>query len=472
MKITKTAFKGLLIIETDVYGDHRGWFTETYTKDKFVAQGIDYEFVQDNHSYSAYKGTLRGIHFQINPKAQTKLIRCTKGAIIDTVVDLRKGSDTYKQWFSIELSAENRKQLLIPKGFGHAFLTLTDDVEVQYKVDEYYSKEHDRSIKYNDPEIGIDWNVDNPILSDKDLNAPLLKDSDFNFTIKVLVTGAKGQLGYDVVDRLNLLGIEVLGVDIDDFDITSKKETEEYLYRVNPDVVVHCAAYTSVDRAEDEKEKCYDINVNGTKNIAEACKMIDAKMVYISTDYVFDGGGNEPQPEDKPTNPLNYYGYTKGQGEYIVRELLEKYFIIRTSWVYGRNGRNFVNTMLRLAELGEEINVVSDQIGAPTYTKDLAVFICNLLQTTKYGVYHGVNEGFCSWYEFAVAIFKKMGMDVKVNPIATSEYPTRAKRPLNSRLAKGNIYKNGLDKFPFWEDALERYLKEAIFGKHKDGSKF
>ena len=281
MKVTKTGLKGLCIVETDVHGDHRGWFAETYTKNKFVKQGIDIDFVQDNQSYSAQKGTLRGIHFQTNPKAQTKLIRCTRGAIIDTVVDLRKGSDTFRQWFSIELSAENKKQLLIPKGFGHAFVTITDDVEVQYKVDEYYLKEHDRSIKYNDPELGIDWGIDRPILSEKDQNAPLLKDSDVNFSIKVLVTGAKGQLGYDVVERLNLLGMEAIGVDIDDLDITDEIQTNEYLQKLKPDVVVHCAAYTAVDKAEDEKEKCYAINVKGTNNIVVACKKIDAKLVWI-----------------------------------------------------------------------------------------------------------------------------------------------------------------------------------------------
>ena len=464
MKVIKTNFKGLYIIETDVYGDHRGWFTETYTKHKFIEHGLDIDFVQDNQSYSKQKGTLRGIHFQINPKAQTKLVRCTRGAIIDTVVDLRRGSDTYKQWFSILLSAENKKQLLIPKGFGHAFLTVTDDVEVQYKVDEYYSKEHDRSIKYNDPELGIEWGIEQPILSEKDSNAPFLKESDVNFSIKVLVTGANGQLGHDILKRLDMLRIEAIGVDKEDFDITDKEETDEYILKVKPDVVVHCAAYTAVDKAEEEKEKCYAVNVDGTRNIAEVCKKIDAKMVYISTDYVFDGEGNEPQPEDKPTNPVNFYGYTKEQGENIVRKILDKYFIIRTSWLYGKNGGNFVKTMLRLAEVENEINVVSDQIGAPTYTKDLAVMICDMLQTTNYGIYHGVSEGYCSWYEFAVAIFEMAGIQVRVNPIASTEYPTRAKRPLNSRLAKHNTDRNGFTRLPFWKEALARYLSEELTG--------
>jgi dTDP-4-dehydrorhamnose reductase/dTDP-4-dehydrorhamnose 3,5-epimerase len=462
MKVIKTRFKGLLIVETDVYSDNRGWFTETYTKNIFIDNGIGVDFVQDNQSYSAQKGTLRGIHFQTNPKAQSKLIRCNRGVIIDTVVDLRKGSDTYKQWFSIELSAENKKQLFIPKGFGHAFVTITDDVEVQYKVDEYYSTEHDRSIRYDDADIGIEWGIETPILSEKDLKAPFLKDSDANFSIKVLVTGAEGQLGHDVVKRLNVLGIEALGVDRDNFDITDKEQTQKFILNNRPDVIVHCAAYTAVDKAEGEKELCYAINVEGTRNIAAAAQAIDAKMVFISTDYVFAGEGTKPNSEYTPTNPVNYYGYTKEQGEVVVRDLLEKYFIIRTSWVYSKNGNNFVKTMLKLAQSKDEINVVNDQIGAPTYTADLANLICDMLQTTKYGTYHGVNEGYCSWYEFAKAIFEKAGFAIKVNPLPSSNYPTKAKRPLNSRLSKSNLDKNGFDRLPQWEDALKRYLNEIL----------
>lgn len=460
MNVTKTNFKGLLLIETDIHGDDRGWFSESYTKNKVAEHGIDTEFVQDNHSYSAQKGTLRGIHFQTNPYAQTKMIRCTRGAIIDTVVDLIKGSDTYKQWHSIELSAKNKKQLYIPKGFGHAFLTITDDVEVQYKVDEYYSKENDRSIKFNDPEIGIDWGSEEPLLSQKDLNAPLLMDSDANFSIKVLVTGVTGQLGYDVVKRLNQLQIESIGVGRADFDITDRAQTEAYIRDCKPDVVVHCAAYTAVDKAEDEKEKCYAANVYGTRNIAEACKNIDAKMIYISSDYVFDGEGSDAQKEVKPTAPVGYYGYSKEQGELFVKDILIKYFIIRTSWLFGKNGHNFVGMMLKLGQTKDEINVVNNQIGAPTYTSDLAVLICDMLQTTKYGTYHAANEGYCSWYEFATEIFKQAGLNIKVNSIPASEYLTKAKRPLNSRLSKEMLDKKGFNRLPCWEDALKRYLEE------------
>jgi dTDP-4-dehydrorhamnose 3,5-epimerase len=182
MSIIKTELEGVLIVEPQVFGDSRGWFCETYSKSKLNECGLDIDFIQDNHSFSANKGTLRGLHFQNNPKAQTKLVRCTKGSILDVAVDIRKGSPTYLKWVGVELSAENKKQLLVPKGFAHGFLTLTDDVEVQYKVDEYYSPENDRSIKFDDPAIGVDWNIETPILSDKDKKAPLVKDSDANFT--------------------------------------------------------------------------------------------------------------------------------------------------------------------------------------------------------------------------------------------------------------------------------------------------
>lgn len=460
MKVTQTEFIGLMVVETNIIQDNRGWFTETYNQRKAADQEIYAEFVQDNQSYSIQKGTLRGIHFQIHPKAQSKLIRCTRGAIIDTVVDLRKGSDTYKRWYSIELSEANKKQLFIPKGFGHAFLTITENAEVQYKVDEYYSKEHDRSIIYNDPEINIKWDIQNPVLSEKDLNAHLLKDSDVNFSVRVLVTGINGQLGYDVVNRLNALGIENIGVDIDDFDITDKVQTTRFLESCRPDVVVHCAAYTAVDKSEDDKDKCYAINADGTRYIAKACNKIGAKMVYISTDYVFDGESLNPHLEDEPTRPANFYGYSKEQGEVAVREILDRYFIIRTSWVFGTNGNNFVKTMLRLAQIKDEISVVNDQIGAPTFTVDLAVLICEMLQTTKYGIYHGVNEGYCSWYEFALAIFDEAGICVRVKPIITSEYPTRAIRPLNSKLAVGNLDRGEFNRLPHWRNALDRYFKQ------------
>jgi len=460
MNIIKTDIEDVLIIEPRVFGDHRGWFTETYSKLKFKELGIDIDFIQDNHSMSAQKGTLRGLHFQMNPKAQTKLVRCTKGKILDVAVDLRKGSSTYKKWVGVELSEDNKKQLLIPKGFAHGFLTLTDDVEVQYKVDEYYAPECDRSIRFDDPDIGVDWGLEDPVLSEKDLKAPLLKDSDVDFKMKFLVTGVNGQLGHDVVIKLKEISLDVIAPEREEFDLTNAEQVMTYILKEKPDVIIHCGAYTAVDKAEDERDLCYTVNVGGTRAIAEAAEEINAKVVYISTDYVFDGLGQEPHSEEKETKPINYYGYTKEQGEKIVREIIDKHFIVRTSWVYGINGNNFVKTMLKLAESRNEINVVNDQIGAPTYTNDLAEFIVDLVQTNSYGTYHGINEGYCSWYEFAQLIFEKSGIEIKINPVSTKEYPTKAKRPLNSRLLKEQTDKAGIKRLPFWEDALRRFLDE------------
>lgn len=460
MNIIKTEIEDVLIIEPKVFGDHRGWFTETYSKEKFKEFGIDIDFIQDNHSFSAQKGTLRGLHFQLNSKAQTKLVRCTKGKILDVAVDIRKGSSTYKKWVAVELSEENKKQLLVPKGFAHGFITLTDNVEVQYKVDEYYSPEDDRSIRFDDPEINVDWGNENPILSEKDLKAPFLKDSDVDFSLKFMVTGANGQLGYDVIKQLKELKLNAIGTDSDDMDITKKEAVEAKILTEKPDIIIHCAAYTEVDKAEDEKDICYAVNVEGTRNIAEAAKKINATMVYISTDYVFDGKGEKPHIEEKEISPINYYGFSKAQGERVVRELLEKHFIVRTSWVFGKNGNNFVKTMLKLAEAKNEINIVNDQVGSPTYTKDLALLISRMIQTKQYGTYHATNEGYTSWYEFAKKIFEESGINMKVNPIPSSEYPTKAQRPMNSRLAKENMDKVGLDRLPEWQDAIKRYLVE------------
>lgn len=280
--------------------------------------------------------------------------------------------------------------------------------------------------------------------------------------MKVLVTGAKGQLGYDVVERLKELNIEHIGVDRDDFDLTNERQTKEYIVNYKPDVVIHCAAYTAVDKAEDEKEICYAVNVLGTKYVVEACKELNAKMVYISTDYVFDGEKEEPYEVDDKPNPINYYGYTKYQGEEEVKNNLKKYFIVRISWVFGRNGNNFVKTMLRLGQERKEIKVVSDQVGSPTYTYDLAILLCDMIKTDKYGIYHATNEGYCSWYEFACEIFKIAGMDVKVIPIKSEEYPTRARRPRNSMLNKENLRKEGLNYLRNWKIAVEEYLNELI----------
>ena len=278
--------------------------------------------------------------------------------------------------------------------------------------------------------------------------------------MKVLVTGVNGQLGYDVCRELTARGVEHTGVDIADFDITDAAAVERYLEQYRPDVVIHCSAWTAVDAAEDQPEKVSAVNGQGSRNIAEVCKKIGAKLVYISTDYVFPGTGERfYEPEDQ-TGPLGVYGKTKLEGEMAVRETLDEHFIVRISWVFGKNGKNFVRTMLTLAETRTELNVVCDQIGSPTYTADLAPLLCDMIATNKYGTYHATNEGVCSWAEFTEEIFRQAGKCVKVNHIPTSEYPTKAVRPLNSRMSKEKLVENGFARLPAWQDALSRYLKE------------
>lgn len=276
----------------------------------------------------------------------------------------------------------------------------------------------------------------------------------------ILVTGINGQLGFDVVKELKKRNVECVGIGKAELDVTDRNAVNEYISRLKPECVIHCAAYTAVDKAEDEEEICTKVNVYGTENIAKACKKVDSKMIYISTDYVFDGQGDKPFEVDGNIKPLSVYGKTKYEGEVKVKEILSKYFIVRISWVFGLNGNNFINTMIKLGKEREYLNVVCDQIGSPTYTIDLSPLLCDMVESEKYGVYHATNEGFCSWAEFATEIMEKAEVNCRINPIPTSEYPTKAVRPLNSRLSKKSLIDEGFNVLPNWKNALERYLKE------------
>ncbi|MGL4362413.1 MAG: dTDP-4-dehydrorhamnose reductase [Cellulosilyticaceae bacterium] len=277
--------------------------------------------------------------------------------------------------------------------------------------------------------------------------------------MKVLVTGYNGQLGYDVVKELERNNIECIGVGRDVFDLQDEEGLKSYVRAYNPDVVVHCAAYTAVDKAEDECEICYDVNVKGSTYLAEVCLEIGAKIMYISTDYVYNGEGNKPFCPNEAGGAKNQYGATKYAGELAIQKIINECFIVRVSWVFGRNGNNFVETMKRLGETRDSLNIINDQIGSPTYTVDLAVLIVQMIQTDKYGIYNASNEGFCSWYDFAKEIFAQLGYETKVNPISTSEYPTRAVRPLNSRMSKTCLDEAGFYRLPTWQDALKRYIR-------------
>lgn len=279
--------------------------------------------------------------------------------------------------------------------------------------------------------------------------------------MKIFVTGVNGQLGYEIVKELNNKGYnDILAVDKDDVDITDENKVKEVIRNYNPDVIFHCAAFTAVDNAEDNKEVCYDINVNGTKYISEVAKELDAKMFYISTDYVFDGTKEGLYEIDDEISPKSVYGETKYQGEEIVKQNNLKHFVVRISWVFGINGNNFVKTMLRLAETRDELTVVADQFGSPTYTVDLAKLLVTMMETEKYGTYHINNEGYCNWAEFAEYIFKVNDKKVNVKHITSEEYPQKAYRPRNSKLSKKSLDENGFDRLPSWQDAVERYSKE------------
>ena len=277
--------------------------------------------------------------------------------------------------------------------------------------------------------------------------------------MRCLVTGFGGQLGYDVINELKSRGYDdVRGIDVADLDITKREDVLSYVKEYNPDVIFHCAAYTAVDKAEENKELCYNVNVNGTKNLIDGAKEVDAKIIYISTDYVFKGDGENYHEVDDEKAPINYYGETKFLGEELVREY-EKHYVVRISWAFGINGGNFIKTMLKLSETRDEISVVSDQIGSPTYTYDLAKLLVDMSERNKYGTYHATNEGLCSWYEFAKYIFESNNIDMKVNPVLTKDYKTLAKRPLNSRLSKEKLVENGFEKLPTWQNAVDRYNK-------------
>lgn len=281
--------------------------------------------------------------------------------------------------------------------------------------------------------------------------------------MKVLVTGVKGQLGHDVVNELEKRGHQAVGVDIEEMDITDEASVNQVIRENLPEAVIHCAAYTAVDAAEDNVELCRRVNGDGTRNIAKVCRDLDIKMMYISTDYVFNGQGTRPWEPYDHREPLNVYGQTKCEGELAVEENLEKYFIVRIAWVFGVNGKNFIKTMLNLGKTRDTLTVVADQIGSPTYTYDLSRLLVDMIETDKYGRYHATNEGLCSWYEFACEIFRQAGMKVNVLPVESKDYPAKATRPMNSRMSKEKLTENGFKLLPPWQDALSRYLKEIEY---------
>jgi len=279
--------------------------------------------------------------------------------------------------------------------------------------------------------------------------------------MKIMVTGAGGQLGLDMCRRLSAAGLDYYGVDMRDFDITRQDQVMKAVTTYLPDAIIHCAAYTAVDKAETEPEKCAAVNAQGTLHMVRAAQEVDAKLMYISTDYVFSGEGTTPFEVNDPYGPKNVYGVTKAQGEEAVKSLLRKHFILRASWVFGHFGKNFVDTMLQKGRENDTLRVVSDQVGSPTYTVDLVELMMEMIQSHQYGVYHATNEGFCSWADFAEEIMRQAGISCRIERVSSEAYAALAKRPKNSRLSKNSLDKNGFRRLPAWQDALRRYLASA-----------
>ena len=472
MKKIKTDLLDCYILEPQRFGDNRGYF-ESVTDSDLKELGFNKIF-QVSNSLSG-KGIVRGLHYQCDPYCQAKVVRCHRGAVLDVVVDIRKDSETYGKYIAVELTPENGRLLYVPRGFAHGFVSLKDDTLFEYYVDNEYMPRLEGGILYNDPEININWesifkkyNIEKPILSEKDKVRKGLSETNPNFrreNKRYLITGYKGQLGYDIKRELNNRGeYDVLALDIDDMDITDREQVMNIINDYKPDVIFHCAAWTAVDKAEDMEEMVKKINVEGTKNIVDASLMVDSKVIYMSTDYVFDGTKEGLYTEEDKTNPKSVYGMTKCLGEEEVRRN-PKHFITRISWVFGINGNNFIKTMLKLSETKKELSVVSDQVGSPTYTVDLSKLLVEMVETDKYGTYHVNNEGYCSWAEFAQYIMDINNRETIINPVTTEEYikmtnSKQAYRPRNSKLSKEKLVNNGFSMLPDWKDATERYCQE------------
>ena len=474
MKKIETNLLDCYILEPTRFGDHRGYF-ESITKEQLESLGFN-GIYQVSNSLSG-KGILRGLHFQKDPYSQAKVVRCQRGAVIDVVVDLRKDSATYGNYTTVELTPENGRMLYVPRGFAHGFISLKDDTLFEYYVDNKYMPRMEDGIFWNDHDININWEeifkqygISEPILSEKDKVRIPLCESKVSFTRKpkkFLITGFKGQLGFDIVRELESRGeYDYLALDKEEMDITDKEQVLKIVKEYNPDVIFHCAAWTAVDKAEDMEELVRKVNVEGTRNLVDASIEVDSKIIYMSTDYVFDGrkSYSEAYREDDEVNPMSIYGQTKFEGEEEVRRN-PNHFITRISWVFGINGNNFIKTMLKLSETKKELNVVDDQIGSPTYTVDLAKLLVEMSYTEKYGTYHVNNDGYCSWAEFAKYIMESNGKTTKIKPVSTEEYleltgTKQAYRPRNSKLDKSKLVESGFEMLPSWQDATDRYCKE------------
>ena len=465
----KAELEGLFVIRPKVFPDDRGFFLESYKASDFQKARIDVVFVQDNHS-SSTRGVLRGLHYQLPPHAQGKLVRVLEGRVWDVAVDIRPESPTFGRWFGIELSAVDHLMFYIPPGFAHGFVTLSETAQFFYKCTAEYDKESEAGIRWDDPQIAVKWPLNDVHVSDRDRGLPLLFAARVfpkGWLKSIWLTGSRGMLGQDVARELDSHGLQHVDTDMD-CDITSPYVIEQFADGKTIDWIVNCSAYTAVDKSEDEEDAADRVNALGPENLGRLAASIGARIVHISTDYVFDGKGTSPYREDHPVAPTGAYGRTKARGERLLAEAASSHFILRTAWLYGVHGKNFVYTMLRLMNEKDEVTVVSDQHGSPTYTRDLASVVGTLIarDSHAFGTFHYTNEGETSWYEFARAIYEtgrsegRIARSCNVRPISTDQYSTKTARPKYSVLSKEKIKKTLGISVPSWQDGLERFFAE------------
>jgi dTDP-4-dehydrorhamnose reductase/dTDP-4-dehydrorhamnose 3,5-epimerase len=469
MNIIKTKFAGLLVIEPKVWGDNRGYFFESFNKEALFNQGVKIEWIQDNESFSE-KGVLRGLHYQLEPKAQTKLVRVARGEVLDVVLDIRPDSDTFGESFSIILSGTNKKQLLVPKGFAHGYVVLSDTALFLYKVDNLYSQELEAGIKFDDPKLNIDWILpaSELKLSDKDKAQPTFEEHKPFGKMKekkktVLVTGANGQIGQSIRKIANQFDqYDFHYYDIKELDITDGSAVKKEVESIGADVFINCAAYTNVDAAEDNEEKNWNVNVIATHNIARICKKHDILLFHYSSDYVYHSVEGEKMDELTPTTPQSKYAASKLRSEEVIDATSPRAIIMRTSWVYSEFGHNFLKTMLSLGKNGEAIKVVNDQIGAPTYATDIALTTLSIIEQIERKsvpltipmIINYAGEGQTNWHGFAAYIFKCANIEVNLSGIPSEEYPTKASRP------KWSVLDMTLIKSTF--GIAPKYWKESV----------
>ncbi len=512
MNIIPTQIPDVLIVQPKRFGDHRGYFSETFKLAALSDAGIDLNWVQDNESLSAEVGTIRGLHFQSPPHAQDKLVRCVQGALLDVAVDIRKGSPTYGQHVAVELSAENGLQLLVPAGFAHGFATLLPNTLVQYKVTDVYAPDCDAGIAWDDPELGIDWQTDaeKAVLSDKDRKHPTLADFDSPFAYGIhedsidlpppppgttdmfdamdvpdaategsldavedmpevwdateealdapsyFIVGVTSMLARAWCEHLDANGISWDGASRPDLDITSAQSVEAMIPE-GTQFVVNCAAFTNVDKCEEEEGAALMVNGTGVKLLADRCREIGATLIHFSTDYVFSGDATEPYLVDALIAPMSGYGRTKAVGEQLLVKSGCDYRLIRTSWLYAPWANNFVRTMVKLTSDRDTLKVVNDQRGRPTSAEHLAACSMRIASEGENGAYHVADGGECTWYEFAQEIARIAGNTCDIAPCTTAEFPRPAPRPAYSVLDL-NKTEALLGPTPHWKDNLTNVM--------------